>query len=76
MYQQTKAAVEIPVETPAPVAPPTPPRGIRRVETPFFEGNDFYARGTTIRVGHPLIERHPEFFYAAGSVDIELPEED
>jgi hypothetical protein len=42
------------------------------VETPFFEGEDFYPRGTTVRAGHPLIERHPEFFYAAGSVDIEL----
>lgn len=67
MTAQTKPVAEVPV-----VAPPTPPRGIRRVETPFFEGEDFYPRGTTVRVGHPLIERHPEFFYEAGSADIEL----
>jgi hypothetical protein len=60
----------------APAAPAARPRGIRRIETAFFVGNDFYAKGTTVRVGHPLIDEYPQFFYPAGSVDIELDEEE
>jgi hypothetical protein len=76
-------AVEVPLEDPTPVVeqvvetPPAPPRprGIRRIETSFYVGHDFYPRGTTVRVGHPLIEQFPQFFYPAGSVDVELEPE-
>jgi hypothetical protein len=60
----------------APAKPSTPQgnRGTRRVSESFFVGNDLFSKGTTVRVGHPVIDQYPQFFMEPGLADIEVPE--
>lgn len=61
----------------APAKPATPQanRGVRRVSESFFAGNNLFAKGTTVRAGHPIIDEYPQFFAEPGLADVELPEE-
>jgi hypothetical protein len=59
---------------PAKSTPAQAQRGVRRVSESFFSGDELYAQGTTVRVGHPIIDEYPQFFATPGLADVELPE--